>query len=106
MDRWKKKILAVMLLVVFLFHCGIGPAMAQNPLKEVTGEGMALDLAVLRPLGLVATVGGCVTFILSLPFTAWTEKRFDLARHHLVGLPVTYTFIRPLGELGENPESY
>jgi uncharacterized membrane protein YhhN len=106
MFRWKGKTLIIVVLTAFLLNSAVIPAMAQDPISEVTGEGMIADFLVLRPLGLVATVGGIAFFIASLPYTVWTAKRFKTAGHNLVMVPVTYTFIRPLGEFDENPEIY
>jgi hypothetical protein len=57
---------------------------------------MIVDLIIVRPLGLVATVGGSVFFILSLPFSALGGNADD-AWESLVVSPAAFTFTRPLG---------
>ena len=66
---------------------------------ETTAEGMVVDLMVLRPLGLAATVLGVSVFFLTLPFTFAGRADHDAARK-LVVEPATYTFTRPLGHPG------
>ncbi|NMG49209.1 hypothetical protein GO613_13960 [Azoarcus communis] len=58
---------------------------------------MAVDLIVVRPLGLVATVIGTAGFILALPFTLPTGTVGETAKEW-IGDPLEYTFDRPLGE--------
>jgi hypothetical protein len=65
---------------------------------QSTGPAIILDLVLVRPLGLVATVIGGTFFILGAPFEAATHD-FSMAGHYLVEEPARYTFKRPLGEL-------
>jgi len=58
---------------------------------------MIVDLIVVRPLGLVATIGGSVFFILSSPFSALGGNTED-AWNSMVTTPAEFTFRRPLGE--------
>ena len=104
--RCLKKILVIMVMALFLTGTVSGPALARDDIFDVSGESMIVDFVLLRPLGIVATAGGCVFFVATLPFTVWTEKRIKLASHHLVGVPASYTFVRPLGEIKDNPENY
>lgn len=56
-----------------------------------------LDLLILRPVGLVATVGGVIIFVGSLPISlpTWSVGKTFRA---LVARPAVYTFWRTLGE--------
>lgn len=63
-----------------------------------SGGAMAVDLVLLRPLGLAATVLGGVLYVVSLPFSA-AGGNADEARQKLVEEPAGYTFQRPLGEI-------
>jgi hypothetical protein len=56
-----------------------------------------LDLLILRPVGLVATVGGVIIFVGSLPISlpTWSVGK---AFRALVARPASYTFWRTLGE--------
>ena len=67
-----------------------------------SGEAMAADLLFARPLGLVATIGGTVMFIVSLPFSI-LGGNVDDAGKNLVLKPAKSTFIRPLGEFDDLP---
>jgi len=76
-------------------------AMAVNkdaPVVEVkhSPETMAVDAIVVRPLGLVSTLGGAVIFLVASPFSAMggnTRESWD----RLVADPAKFTFQRPLG---------
>jgi hypothetical protein len=68
--------------------------------EKKTQEGMAIDLIAVRPLGLVATLGGAVVFLVSWPFSALGGNT-DEAWTTLVADPAVYTFQRPLGDFEE-----
>lgn len=106
MQTLKNKGLIVFGIIFFLVTALSVPAPAQQgPASEVSGEGMAVDLVLLRPLGIAATAIGCVFFVASLPFTIWSGERLKQAGTHLVVEPATYSFVRPLGELKDAPET-
>lgn len=62
------------------------------------GSDMAVDLLVLRPVGLVSTVVGSAIFVLGLPFTI-PSGSVGKSACELVKRPAAYTFERPLGDL-------
>jgi hypothetical protein len=66
---------------------------AENP----SGGAMMFDLFVVRPVALIATAVGAVTFVLSSPFSALGDN-IDAAGQKLIKEPAAYTFKRPLGE--------
>jgi hypothetical protein len=68
------------------------------PINEASGEAMVFDAAFMRPMGLVATVGGAVAFVLSLPFSALGGNVGEAA-DKLVVAPAKFTFVRPLGRI-------
>jgi len=74
------------------------PAMANERGTE-SGDDVAIifDLVVLRPAGLVATVGGTAIFICSLPISLPTLS-VGKAFRALVVNPAHYTFVRTLGD--------
>lgn len=75
------------------------PAGAQNN-ESVSGDrgtDMAVDLVVVRPLGIVATVIGTAGFVLALPFTLPSGSAGETA-YEWIGAPLEYTFNRKLGE--------
>lgn len=69
----------------------------EDVFEEPSGEGMVVDLLVLRPFGIVATALGTAVFIASLPFTLPTGSVKQAAKK-LVAEPAKYTFARPLGQ--------
>ncbi len=58
------------------------------------------DLVVCRPIGVFASAGGTMLFLLSLPFT-WPSDSIDAAAQTLVYQPLHYTFQRPLGDFND-----
>jgi hypothetical protein len=88
------------LAIAALAFCAAAPASGDpfEPDTSPTGEQMAVDLVVVRPLSLVGTVLGTAVFIVALPFNALTLNFKDPARR-LILEPAKYTFVRPLGEL-------
>ena len=61
------------------------------------GGDMLLDMVFMRPLMLVATAAGAVSFVVTLPFSALGGNVGEAAET-LVMEPARYTFVRPLGE--------
>jgi hypothetical protein len=93
-----RKLIGVLSLAVFL-----GTSMPSTAYANLDGteEGddiaIVVDLFVLRPAGVVATAGGLVIFVGSLPITIATlsiKKTF----YALVVNPARYTFVRKIGE--------
>jgi hypothetical protein len=62
-----------------------------------TAGTMLADTVLVRPLMLVGTAVGVVTFVVTLPFSALGGNVGE-AGQTLVVDPAKYTFIRPLGE--------
>lgn len=56
-----------------------------------------VDILLVRPVSLVATVIGTAVFIVSLPFSIPSQSVGATART-LVAEPFNYTFTRPIGE--------
>jgi hypothetical protein len=93
-----KLLITSLSLAVFLAVSLPNAASASESGTE-TGDDVAiiLDLLILRPVGLVATVGGTVIFVCSLPIslpTGSVGKTFNA----LMARPAIYTFWRTLGE--------
>lgn len=93
-----KKMIISLSLAIFLAVSLPGTVLANERGTE-TGDDVSiiLDLLVLRPVGLVATVGGVVIFVGSLPISlpTWSVAK---AFNALVARPAVYTFWRTLGE--------
>ena len=58
---------------------------------------MAGDILVVRPLGIISTVGGSALFIVALPFSALGGNTQEVFQQ-LVAKPAKYTFTRPVGD--------
>jgi len=65
------------------------------------GADMVVDLVVMRPLGLAATLVGAVLTVVALPFTIPSGSVESSARE-LIVKPAEYTFKRPLGEFSDS----
>lgn len=93
-----KRLVTSLSLAMFLAVSLPGVALANEQGTE-TGDDVAIvfDLLVLRPVGLVATVGGFIVFVGSLPISIPTGS-FKKAFRALVAQPAVYTFWRSLGE--------
>ena len=102
MGEWIKRTLVVFTVVAMVFTTTGFSALAQDGgIKldnKAPAESMAADLAVMRPLGIGATVVGTAFFIVSLPFSA-LGKNTGQAWDKLVADPFNFTFARPLGEV-------
>lgn len=89
-----KRIITIMLIIVTLALVFSVSASASERVEEVV-----LDIVILRPLGVAATIVGTALFIASLPFSIPSRSVNDTARV-LVVAPFNYTFTRPLGYVG------
>ena len=93
-QAWKKY------LVSALFLLGsAGPALAYDQEQETRmpdGSEMFEDTWFGRPLGLLASAMGAVSFVVALPFTLPSHSTGDSAKMLVVD-PLKWTFRRPLG---------
>ncbi|HRP76743.1 MAG TPA: hypothetical protein PK725_12780 [Rhodocyclaceae bacterium] len=90
-------ILATLVAALVLLPGSAAIAQQSRPVTGDRGSDMAVDLVLVRPLGIVATVVGAAGFVLALPFTLPSGSAGDTAREW-IGAPLDYTFKRPLGE--------
>lgn len=73
---------------------------------SITGDSatdMVVDVVVMRPLGLVATVLGTALTVLALPFTI-PSSSVEASARELIVKPAEYTFKRPLGDFSDSSE--
>ncbi len=100
----KRKI--VFVLITLLACAMIAPSVycqeTEQPSYSGTGRGesMLFDLIFLRPLGIAACAIGTAGTIVSLPFTIPTGRTGEVV-NALMTEPGDYTFIRPLGQMGQ-----
>ena len=96
--RMKKGVTLLLVSSLVFFHfVSIAPAKEYIEDLDEKGGYMVGDLAVLRPLGIVATAVGALVYVISLPFSLAGGNEQE-ARQKLVIDPAKYTFSRPLGE--------
>ena len=94
-----KRVLASLLLAVLTVVFSGTSGLA----KDCEGENqadpgvMTVDIALVRPLGAVATVAGLAVFVVSSPFSA-LGGNIKEAWDSLVVSPAEFTFRRPLGQ--------
>ncbi len=96
-----KTILRRLLVMTTVLSWALTPLPVRADEASSTGDkgtDMVIDLVLLRPLGLAATVLGAVGFVVSLPFTVPSGSVGETA-HELVARPAEYTFNRPLGDM-------
>jgi hypothetical protein len=93
-------IFAVMLAISNIAYTSSASATAYygDEVGKPTGGEMLADTVLVRPLMLVGTAVGIVTFVITLPFSA-LGGNIDEAAETLVYEPAKYTFVRPLGDL-------
>jgi hypothetical protein len=88
----------VLILIVSLGLVPFGSAaLAEDQHDEEKGIRMAADILVVRPLGIVATVGGTALAIVALPFSLLGGNTQEVFQY-LVVKPAKFTFVRPLGD--------
>jgi hypothetical protein len=97
MSQFKKVMMAISLALLLV--TAIQPPAMANERGTESGDDVAIifDLVILRPVGLVATVGGTAIFICSLPISLPTLS-VGKAFRALVVNPAHYTFVRTLGD--------
>jgi len=94
--KMKKAIAAIVVLVMLSGVCS-AEMYAKETANAPSAEEMALDVVLVRPLGIVSLAAGTAFFIVSLPFTI-PSGSVGAAARRLVAEPFKFTFTRPLGE--------
>ncbi|MBI5901945.1 MAG: hypothetical protein HZB84_00450 [Deltaproteobacteria bacterium] len=95
-----KKIFAVILTVSVLL-CSVPATSLAYEEKEPSGTEIALDIILIRPLGVASVAAGAAFFVVGLPFTLPTMS-VGLAARKLVVEPFKYTFVRPIGDMDKS----
>lgn len=78
-------------------------AQQREPISGDRATDMVVDVVVIRPLGLVATVAGAALAVVALPFTI-PSGSVEASARELIVKPADYTFRRPLGDFSEDWE--
>lgn len=88
-------------------------ALAAAPLPAVAQDGgtgdratdVVLDVVLMRPLGLAATVLGTALTVVALPFTI-PSGSVGASAQELIVKPAAYTFKRPLGDFSGDGDTF
>ena len=88
-----KRLTVTILIAICIIMTSI-PALGNDQAIDAT-----MDILLVRPVSLAATVVGTAIFIVSLPFSIPSQSVGVTART-LVAEPFKYTFTRPVGEFG------
>ena len=99
MHKIAKQSIVLFIIAALVVSTAGTAARAQDSYKETerSGEKMTVDILLLRPAGILATAGGALIFLISVPFSALggnTKESYE----ELVKEPARYTFKRPLGD--------
>ena len=94
-----KKPLIIMMIAAMMIMPIANTALASEYFEseDPSGGEMMFDLAVVRPVGIVASAVGCVIFVVSSPFSA-LGGNIDTASEKLIKDPAAFTFKKPLGD--------
>ena len=85
-----KKLTVTILIAICIIITSM-PAFGEDRALDVT-----MDILLVRPVSLAATVVGTAVFIVSLPFSI-PSKSVGATAQTLVVEPFNYTFTRPIG---------
>ena len=91
------------LIVGVLLLMAMSAAQADDTVSGDRATDMVVDVVVMRPLGLVATVLGTALTVVALPFTIPSGSVGESAQAFIVK-PAEYTFKRPLGDFSNDSE--
>jgi hypothetical protein len=101
MRRRKNKPIVLLALGAFLLTSLSLPVFAQEEdfrAAEISGGTVMLDLIILRPLGVIAQIGGLALCAVALPVGGIMGNSEQVAEKLIVE-PAKFTWGRPLGQL-------
>jgi hypothetical protein len=94
----KKTVVFLIIISMVLIIPGTAAMAAEKiQLTEPSAGKMIVDIAVIRPIGIISTVIGVAVFLVSSPFSA-TGGNQELAKEKLINEPAKHTFRRALGD--------
>ena len=102
MNRTAKSLVSLLVAVLMAASTGIVRADQYSDATKPTGEAIAGDIIIVRPISLAATLLGTVIFVASLPFSIPSGSVGSAAKSLIVE-PAQYTFSRPLGQTQAKP---
>jgi hypothetical protein len=98
-----RRLIFGVLALAFVVMPSFSAAQQDDTISGDKAADMVVDVVVMRPLGLVATVVGTVLTVVALPFTIPSGSVESSARE-LILKPAEYTFKRPLGDFSNSSE--
>lgn len=98
--RARSRVLAGLFATMLALPAAPVLAQATDSVTGDRGGDKALDLFIVRPFGVVASVLGAAGFVIALPFTIPSGTVGETGRDWVVD-PLEYTFYRPLGNFDE-----
>lgn len=90
------KCVAVLLLTALIIFSINSSAFAQLYEHEPTAAAKAVDVVIVRPLGIASQALGCVFFVVSLPFSL-PSKSVSTVFDKTMAEPAKFTWTRPVG---------
>ncbi len=93
-----KQLIILFVITSLFFIPFVTSVPAQEQMEEESKEAgsMTVDLLLIRPFGILATLLGSAAFVVSLPFSAMGGN-IEPAYEKMVAEPAAFTFRRPLG---------
>lgn len=99
MHKIAKRSMVFFLVAALVFIPFTTSALAKSEALSESNSagGMAVDLLLVRPVGVVSVVLGSAVFLVALPFSVLGGNTGEAAKK-LIADPVKFTFKRPLGD--------
>ena len=89
----------VSLFVLTAVLATVTPSLARAEIGDRNEIPLGLDVGVMRPVGMIATIGGMVVMVpVGIVTLATRPSQIGLPFDAIVGGPARFTWMRPLGE--------
>lgn len=102
-NKLHRKLRACLLAGVLFVMPVCSVAQTDGTVSGDKATDMVVDVVVMRPLGLAATIVGTVLTVVALPFTI-PSGSVEVSARELIVKPAEYTFQRPLGDFSSNAD--
>ena len=102
-NKLRRKLLPGVLAGLLFVLSASSVAQVDSTVSGDKATDMVVDVVVMRPLGLAATIVGTVLTVVALPFTI-PSGSVEASARELIVKPAEYTFQRPLGDFSGNAD--
>jgi uncharacterized membrane protein len=102
-NKLRRKLLSGVLAGLLFVMPVCAVALTDGTTSGDKATDMVVDVVVMRPLGLAATIVGTVLTVVALPFTI-PSGSVEASARELIVKPAEYTFQRPLGDFSGNAD--